>query len=380
MSDTCLYINLENLKKNIDALKSLGPLKNKSIIAVIKSDAYGHGLIPVAKTLSEKGINFFGVAEINEAAAVLDAVPEAKILMLKGVPERNVKEALRLNLRLAVISLDYLKMLIRKAKELGKSANIHIKYDSGMNRLGLGSFETAAAVEIINAGKNILNVEGLFSHLSFAGNDIEYTAFQINNYKKTVDFFLQNGIKPLYTHISASSSLLNDKITGDYSNTARPGISIYGINPNAGPNADGGIGPEVRLEPLMSLKSSVIQVKTVKKGGFVSYNNTYKASRDMKIAVVAAGYDNGIPRLLSNKGRFLINGKFAAVTGVITMNLTMADVTDIAGVRPGTEAIISGKSGSAEITVEEIARLAQTIPYEICLNFGKSNPRNYTGI
>jgi alanine racemase len=373
MFNTSLYINLGNLENNINFIRSLKSSKNKTVIAVIKSDAYGHGLLPVAETLFNNGINFFGVIGVEEAKVILKNIPDARLLMLKGVPEDDITEAAELNLRISVISLDYLKILLNKAKKLNKPVNIHIKFDSGMNRLGLDDEEINSAIAIIKENKRYLNAEGLFSHFSSAGDDMDYTNFQINNYRKIISLFNKSDIKPLYTHISASSSLLNDKITDDYSNAVRPGISIYGINPNL--NSKGYVRAEIN--PLMTLKSRVMQIKKVKKGEFISYNNTYKALSDMVIAIVPAGYDNGIPRLLSNKGRFLINGKFAPITGIVTMNMTIVDITKIEGVKPGTEVIITGKGGSNEITLEEIASIAQTIPYEICLNLGKSNKRIY---
>ena len=380
MKDTSLYINLENLKNNINFIKLLKSAKNKTIIAIVKSDAYGHGLVPTAETLFNAGINFFGIIDIDEAGGILKKIPKAKLLMLKGVHLEDLKEAAELNLRIGVFSLDYLKMLLDKAKsaKLNKPINVHIKLDSGMSRLGLNEEEIKSAAGIINENKKYFNTEGLFSHLSSGGSDLDYTNFQIANFKKTASILNKNGIKPLYSHISASSALFNEKISEDYSNAVRPGISLYGFNPNEDPNegtiaANGNTG----LKPLMSLKSSVLQIKKVKKGGFVSYNNTFKAPIDMTIAVISAGYDNGIPRLMSNKGRVLINGKFAPIKGIVTMNLIMADITKIKGVKAGDEVIIAGKSGSNEITIQEIASIAQTIPYEICLNFGKSNKRIY---
>ena len=389
MDDTSLYINLDNLKNNINFIRLLKSAKNKKILAIIKSDAYGHGLVPSAETLFNAGVDFFGIINIGEAVTILKKIPQAKLLMLKGVYPEDLEEAAELNLRIGVFSLDYLKMLLEKAKsaDLNKPLNIHIKLDSGMNRLGLNEKEAKSAADIINENKQYLKVEGLFSHLSSGGSDLDYTNFQIANFKKTVLFFIENGIKPSYVHISASSALLNDKIGEDYSNAVRPGISLYGFNPNIRidePEYCPRLGSEKNdtaacgLKPLMTLKSKVLQIKKVKKGGFVSYDNTFKAPNDMTIAIVSAGYDNGIPRLMSNKGRVLINGKFASIKGMVTMNLIMADVTKIHGIKAGDEVIIAGKSGTNEITIQEIAGIAQTIPYEICLNFGKSNKRIFT--
>jgi alanine racemase len=373
MKDTSLCINLKNLNSNINFIKSLKSARNKTVIAIIKSDAYGHGLLPVAETLFKSGIDFFGIISMDEANGILKKIPGVRLLMLKGVHKDDMDEAVNLNLRISVINLDNLKILLGRAKKLKKLANIHIKFDSGMNRLGFNEDEIISAISIVNENKKYLNVEGLFSHLSSAGSDIDYTNFQISNFRRALSLLNSGNIKPLHTHISASSSMLNDKIKDDCSNTLRPGISIYGINPNLNASEHSG----AVLKPLMTLKSSVLQIKKVKKGAFVSYNNTFKADRDTVIAVISAGYDNGIPRLLSNKGRVLINGRFAPIKGIVTMNLTMADITKIEGVKPGDEVIIAGKGGSNEITMEEIASIAGTIPYEICLNLGKSNKRVY---
>lgn len=371
MNDTDLFINLKNLENNINRIKSLKLAKNKTIIAILKSDAYGHGITPVADTLINNGVNFFGIINMDEAVLIRRNHSDVKLLMLMGVSEYGIKEAHEMGLSIAVFSLDYLKILLNKSKELNAPLNLHIKYDSGMNRLGLNDTEIKKAIEIIKENKNWLNIEGIFSHLSSAGSDTEYTNFQLKNYKKILSEFKKGGIAPRYTHISASSSLLNNKIETDFSNAIRPGISLYGINPNSENY------PDLNLKPLMTLKSKIIQIKKIKKRAFISYNNTFKSPCDMVIAVTCAGYDNGIPRLLSNSGRFLIKDKFANILGIVTMNMTIVDVTKIAGANVGDDVIITGESITKHIGLEEIALKAKTIPYEICLNLGKSNKKTY---
>ena len=388
MEDTYLYINLNNLINNLNFLKNRISSKDKKIIAVIKSDAYGHGLLPVAETLFENGIDFFGIIGIEEAENILKKIPDAKLLMLKGINLENLEAASALNLSIGVYSLDYLKELLDKAKssKINKTLNLHLKFDSGMSRLGLGETETEEAARIINGNKKYFRVEGLFSHLS-SGNDLEYTDYQINNFKKIFSAMEKYKITPQYIHISASSSILNGSLLDDCSNAVRPGISLYGFNPNK--EIKYGInnninrinhtetGSEFKLEQLMTLKSKILQIKNIKKGSYVSYNNTFRAGRDMTIGIVSAGYDNGIPRLLSNKGRFLINGCFAPIIGIVTMNMTVVDVSEIKNVKAGDEVIITGKDGLNEIKIDEIASLSDTIPYEICLNLGKSNKKIY---
>ncbi len=371
MNDTTLFINLKNLENNINQIKSLKLAKNKTIIAILKSDAYGHGIIPVADTLINNGVNFFGIVKMSEAISLRKNHPDAKLLMLLGVSENDIKDAVKMNLSITAFSLDYLKFLLSKARELKSSINLHIKYDSGMNRLGLNDAEIKKAIEIIKENKNWLNIEGIFSHLSSAGNDLEYTNFQLKNYKKILSDFKKKGIIPQFTHISASSSLTNSEIGQDFSNAIRPGISLYGINPNLYNY------PELNLKPLMTLKSSIMQIKKIKKGAFISYNNTFKAPYDMTAAVINAGYDNGIPRLLSNNGRFLIRDNFANIVGIVTMNMTIVDITKIEAVNMHDEVIVTGKSLTKQIDLKEIALKAQTIPYEICLNLGKSNQKTY---
>ncbi len=390
MEDTYLHINLNSLLNNLNFLKNRIFSKNKRIIAVIKSDAYGHGLLPVAELLFKNGIDFFGIIGIEEAENISKKIPAAKLLMLKGINLENLEAASTLNLSIGVYSLDYLKELLDKMKssKIIKTLNLHLKFDSGMSRLGLNETEIEEALRIIKDNNNnkYFHVEGLFSHLS-SGNDLEYTNYQINNFKKIISVIEKYKITPQYVHISASSSILNGSLLDDCSNAVRPGILLYGFNPNKeikyGINNNTNhvnnqeTGSELKLEQLMTLKSKILQIKNIKKGSFVSYNNTFRADRDMTIGIVSAGYDNGIPRLLSNKGRFLINGSFAPIIGIVTMNMTIVDVSAIKNVKAGDEVIITGKGGLNEIKIEEIASLSETIPYEICLNFGKSNKKIY---
>ena len=388
MEDTYLYINLNNLVNNLNFIKNRTSLKDKKIIAVIKSNAYGHGLLPIAESLFKNGIDFFGIIEIEEAENILKKIPSAKLLMLKGINLENLEAASALNLSIGVYSLDYLKELLDKMKssKINKTLNLHLKFDSGMSRLGLVETETEEAARIIGDNKKYFNLEGLFSHLSY-GNNLEYTNYQINNFKKIISVMAKYKITPQYIHISASSSILNGSLLDDCSNAVRPGILLYGFNPNKETkyginNNKNSINnqetdSEFKLEQLMTLKSKILQIKNIKKGSFVSYNNTFRADRDMTIGIVSAGYDNGIPRLLSNKGRFLINGGFAPIIGIVTMNMTIVDVSEIKNIKAGDEVIITGKDGLNEIKIEERASLSETIPYEICLNFGKSNKKIY---
>ncbi|RZV39688.1 MAG: alanine racemase [Candidatus Acidulodesulfobacterium acidiphilum] len=388
MEDTYLYINLNNLVNNLNFIKNRTSLKDKKIIAVIKSNAYGHGLLPIAESLFKNGIDFFGIIEIEEAENILKKIPSAKLLMLKGINLENLEAASALNLSIGVYSLDYLKELLDKMKssKINKTLNLHLKFDSGMSRLGLVETEMEEAARIIGDNKKYFNLEGLFSHLSY-GNNLEYTNYQINNFKKIISVMAKYKITPQYIHISASSSILNGSLLDDCSNAVRPGILLYGFNPNKETkyginNNKNSINnqetdSEFKLEQLMTLKSKILQIKNIKKGSFVSYNNTFRADRDMTIGIVSAGYDNGIPRLLSNKGRFLINGGFAPIIGIVTMNMTIVDVSEIKNIKAGDEVIITGKDGLNEIKIEEIASLSETIPYEICLNFGKSNKKIY---
>ncbi|MHB1665195.1 MAG: alanine racemase [bacterium] len=372
--ESILEINLKNLLNNIQQLKSLNFNKNKTIIAIIKSDAYGHGLLEIAQVLEKQGINFFGIIKLDDAVLLKNKLNNPKILMLSGVDEKHIAHAVDMGISICVFDLDYLKIVYAAAEKIHKKALIHLEYDSGMNRLGFKDDELLKALDYIEEIKkngDFLEFEGIFSHFSSADTDIDYTKFQLNNYKNILKIISDRKLKPLYTHINASSSMLSNEIKDDFSNSVRPGISIYGINPAASPQIN------VNLKPLMTLKTGIIQIKQIKKGCSVSYGRTFRASSDMNIGIINAGYDNGIPRMLSNKGRVIINNQYADIIGTITMNMIMVDLSKIKNASLKNEAIIMGESGSKRITAEEIANYTKTIPYEICLNIGKSNKRIY---
>ncbi len=393
IKESILEINLKNLSNNIQQLKLLEFNKNKTIIAIIKSDAYGHGLLEVALVLEKEGINFFGVIKLDDAILLKSKLNNPKVLMLSGVDEKNIPTAAAMDISICVYDLNYLKAVYAAAKTARKKVLVHLKYDSGMNRLGFKDDELHKAldyIEEIRKNDNFLEFEGIFSHFSSAESDIDYTKFQLNNYKNILKTIYKRKLTPLYSHISASSSILSAEIKDDFSNSVRPGISLYGINPmnqrlnyrNAAElssdNKQKYYDENLNLKPLMTLKTGIIQIKQIKKGCFVSYSKTFQAPRDMLIGVVNAGYDNGIPRMLSNKGRVIINNQYADMLGIITMNMTIVDMTEIKNASLESEVIILGESKSKKITVEEIAGYAGTIPYEICLNVGKSNRRIYT--
>ncbi len=392
IKEATLEINLKNLSNNIQQLKLLEFNKNKTIIAIVKSDAYGHGLLEVAQVLKKEGINFFGVIKLEDAVLLKSNLNNPKVLMLSGVNEKDIPVAASMDISVCVYDLNYLKSVYAAAKTARKKVRVHLKYDSGMNRLGFKDDELYKAldyIEEIRKNDNFLEFEGIFSHFSSAESDIDYTQFQLNNYKNILKKIYIRKLTPLYSHISASSSILSSEIKDDFSNSVRPGISLYGINPINQQfkysNADGLSSNDKQkydaknsyLKPLMTLKTDIIQIKQIKKGSFVSYGKTFQAPRDMIIGIVNAGYDNGIPRMLSNKGRVIINNQYADIIGIITMNMTIVDMTEIKNASLESEVIILGESESKKITVEEIADYAGTIPYEICLNMGKSNRRIY---
>ena len=371
--EAILEINLKNLSNNIQQLKLLKFNKNKTIIAIIKSDAYGHGLLEIAQVLEKQGINFFGIIKLDDAVLLKNKLNNPKILMLSGVDEKHITDAIAIGISICVFDLNYLKTVYETARKIHKKVFIHLKYDSGMNRLGFKDDELIKALDYIEEIKkngNFLEFEGIFSHFSSAETDIDYTRFQLNNYKNILKIISDRKLKPLYAHISASSSILGNEIKDDFSNSVRPGISLYGINP---------VSPQINLDlkPLMTLKTGIIQIKQIKKGSFVSYGKTFKAPSDMIIGIINAGYDNGVPRMLSNKGKVIINNQYADIIGTITMNMIIIDLSKIKNTSLENEAIIMGESGDKRITVEEIAHYAKTIPYEICLNIGKSNKRIY---
>lgn len=367
---TWAEIDFKNLAHNYQTLRAMLPEKCK-LLAPVKADAYGHGAVPVARKLEELGADYLAVACLDEGVELREAGIKLPILVLGYTDPVWAEELMKYNLTQTIAEEQMAQAFSRAAKAAGKTITVHLKADTGMTRLGFLCDETHLdqTVEIALRARTLpgLYWEGIFTHFSDADGSEEYTMLQFTRFLDLIQRLKERGSNFEICHCAASAAVLNYPCT--YLDMVRPGIALYGHYPD--PSCEGldGLG----LSPLMSLKSRVSTVKTVPAGTAVSYGRTHILERETRLAVLAVGYGDGLPRAVSDKLRVWVGGGYAPVVGRICMDLCMADVTDLPDVAPGDEVEIYGP----HVPVEVVAAQAGTIQYELLCNVGKRVPRIY---
>ncbi len=368
---TWAEVNLDNAADNIAAIKKYTGAK---IIAVVKADAYGHGVIEMAEAFRKAGVDFFAVACLNEAIELRKAGVHEDILILGATPESAIEYVADYDIIQTVFSSKYAKTVSDIMQNTGKTVRVHFKVDTGMGRLGFHAMENDAektASEIASAASfpGIIS-EGIYMHFCDAENeDQSFTEKQLELFDTLVGKLNDAGVAFEIIHCANSAAVINCKKA--HLNYVRPGLILYGLYP------DGKRVSELHLKPAMSLKSRICDIRTVRAGESVSYGRTFIANRDIKVAVVPAGYADGVNRGLSGKISFLIHGKKAPVLGRICMDMCVVDISDIDNAQIGDIVTLFGADGSAEISVDEWAAELDTISYEICSLITKRVPRIY---
>lgn len=364
-----VIIDLGALRHNFFEIKRLaGP--HTRILAVVKSDAYGHGMIPVARTLESAGVDYLGVFELEEGLELRKAGCKVPILIMMGITPDEVSAVVEHELTPALFQPDIAENLSRMSEKQGKVTPVHVKVDTGMTRLGICPEDLQNFLKQLVPLKGI-ELKGIFSHLAVADQPgSTFTDQQVSRFLEAVEECRRLAGFQGEIHIANSGALLGNK--GLDVGMARPGILLYGSPPAEG------WAVEASFKPVMTFKSSVILVRKVPPGTSVSYGCTYVTEERRTIATIPVGYDDGYSRLLSNNGEVLIRGRRVPVVGRVCMNLTMVDVTGVEGVAVGDEVVLLGAQGKERITSEEIATRIGTISYEVYCNIGKSNRRVYT--
>jgi alanine racemase len=361
---TWAQIDLDNLEHNFRQIKKrLAP--GVKIMACVKAEAYGHGLIPVARQLASCGVDFLAVASVDEAVALRKAGIDLPVLVLGLVLEHDIRPLFDRNITPTVCTLSLAKALDRQARALGRSMNIHIKIDTGMSRIGIMHDKAYAFVRKIQGLRNI-RIEGIFTHLACADSDERLTAEQIGLFEGLVRRLEKNLISIPLVHAANSMGVVSYK--NSHFNMVRPGLILYGLYPAA--------GLPIRLKPVMSLKTKVVFIKDVPSGCGVSYGHTYVTRSATRIATLPIGYGDGYPRNLSNIAPVLINGKRYTIAGRVCMDQIMVDVGKDP-VKVGDEVVLIGSQGKERISAESLALLSKTIPYEIVCGIGSRVPRIY---
>ncbi|MCF6289966.1 MAG: alanine racemase [Desulfobacterales bacterium] len=347
------------------------------VMAVVKADAYGHGMVRVARTLAAAGARTFGVAEVEEGMALRGAGVPGEIVVLLGGPLESVAEMVGNQLTPVVFDIDTLAELSQRARALDAVLDVHLKVDVGMGRLGIMPAEVQGFVRQLTALPG-LRLTGVLSHLPAADDPAadQNTSTQLRCFQEVLAGLEQkNGVGPV-THIANSAALLYHQPAR--LDMVRPGISLYGYYPDGA----AGIGAAtVKLRPVMRFKTRVLQVKEVPAGAGISYGHTFVTRRPTRLAVLPVGYDDGYLRRLSNRAQVLIHGQRAPVRGRVCMNACMVDITDLddaAAVRPGDEVVLIGPQGGELISADELAGWLETISYEVLCLIGSRNQRFYS--
>jgi len=362
---TWAEIDLKNLSYNFSQIKRVLPAR-VSVMACVKADAYGHGLVPVARTLQANGIDYLSVASIDEAITLRESGIKTPILILGMILEKDIGPLIKYNLTQTVCSGNLAVSLNKVAKKYNKPVNIHIKIDTGMGRLGILHKEAAGFMEKIK-GLKFIRVEGAFTHLSMADANREFTLFQVRAFRELIEKLSKAGIRFKYVHAANSMGVINYRES--YFNMVRPGLIVYGLYPEE--------CFFVKIKPVLSLKTRVVYLKKVPAGYGISYGYTYVTQKDTTVVNLPIGYGDGYPRNLSNLAPVLIKGKRFTISGRVCMDQIMVDVGNLP-VKVADEVVLIGRQGKERIRAEELARLSGTIPYEIVCGLGNRIPRVYT--
>ena len=342
------------------------------VMAVVKANAYGHGALRCAQRLSAEGADWFAVAMPEEGIELRRAGLVQPILSLGGFWKGQEQLCLKDSIVPVVYRLDMVEALDRAAREAQVVADVHLKIDSGMGRLGVRYDEIGEFADALTAFRNI-RVDGVMTHFAAADNpDLDcFTDEQVARFRQAIETLRERGHRPSYEDIANSAGTFAHP--SSWGNMVRPGGVLYGLWRDILPPAN----EPPRLLPVMSLRSRITLLKRVRKGETLGYGCTFEASRETIVATLPIGYNDGYVRALSNRGRMIVRGGYAPVVGRISMDLTLIDVTDVSGVALNDCVTLLGEDGDLSITAEDIAETAGTLSYEITCGISARVPREY---
>lgn len=364
-------IDLDAFEHNLDEIRR-AIKKDTGIVAVIKTDGYGHGAVELAKILEQyEGVWGYAVATAEEGCILRNHHMKKPILILGYVFEDQYQEVIEHNISFTIFSYEDAEKISDLAVSMGKTAAIHIKLDTGMSRIGFAvTKENAKQIARIASLPN-LHIEGIFSHFARADEtDKKHTLKQAEAYNEMIAWLDGLGVAIPLHHVSNSAAIMD---LPEYNmNLVRAGIILYGLMPSDEVNKD-----NMDLKPLLSLRSRIVMVKELEAGIPVSYGGTYQTKGKEVIATVPVGYGDGYPRSLSNKGYVLVHGQRAPICGRVCMDQFMIDVTGISNVKPGDMVTLVGQDGENRITMEEVGELSGRFNYEFACDLGKRIPRIY---
>lgn len=374
--ETWANISLEAIQFNIGLFRAnIDP--RTTIMAVVKANGYGHGAVEAANAAISAGADRLGVAIVDEALQLRAAGIRRPIIVLGYTPPSSVRIAIEHDVTITVFTDDVLKQLIVEAESLGKQARIHLKIDTGMNRIGITDPQEALFIARKANRSPFVVLEGIFTHFADADNeDPTYTMLQFQSFNETFGLLEKNGIQIPFRHCCNSAAAM--RYPHMHQDMVRIGIALYGLSPF--PNTQ---LPDYPLKPAMSLVTRICAIKRIKAGQSVGYGCTFVAARDTIIATIPIGYADGLPRRLSNKGTALLHGARVPYAGKVCMDQTMLDITDVPGASVGDEVVLFGMAGDGvndyggSIAIDEMASMLETISYEVVCTVGSRVSRVY---
>ena len=333
------------------------------LLAVVKADAYGHGMAHISRAAIEAGVSWLGVSNIYEALTLRKSFPKARILILSAGMAGHARAIVRHRLTPVICSQEMLDAVGNAALKAKQVADIHIVVDTGMGRVGVwheGAFDLIAQARRTKG----VRLQGICSHFACSSErDLSFTKLQLDRFKRVLATCARAGIRFPLKHIANSGAVLG--LPSSAFNLARLGIMMYGAYPSRE------VIKSIPIKPALTLKTEICFLKNVQKGRSISYCRSYVTYRNTKVATIPIGYGDGYSRLLSNRGEVLVRGQRAPVIGNVTMDQTMIDVGHIQGVKVGDEVVLIGRQEENEITLNEVADLTGTIPYDVMCAMGK---------
>ena len=363
---TFVVVNLSQLSRNLQAIREkVSPAK---IMIVVKANAYGHGLTDVAKYLDPQ-VDYIGVAVLEEGILLREIGVKTPILVLGGIWGNQIPAYIENDLTLTAPSVDRLQQIDQAAEVLGKKAKVHLKIDTGMERIGVHYYNAHTLQEAALNCKHVV-VEGIFSHFANSDDaDLSHACLQLERFNEVLRFYEKNGLPVPMRHMANSGGIL--QLPESHFDMVRPGILFYGVYPS--PEAQ----RTVAVKPALAWKSRVVYFKVTQSGHPVSYGSTWQSDHDVRIVTVPVGYGDGYFRSMSNRAQVVIHGKKYPQVGRVCMDQIMVNIEGDSAFN-GDEVVLIGEGeNGARVTVEELAEWADTIPYEILTNINTRVPRIY---
>jgi alanine racemase len=376
---TWAEVSLRTLRQNFRTVQQhVG--RNVTVCAVVKADAYGHGAVECAAALEQEGAKWLGVTSLDEAIPLREAEIRSRILLMTGFWRGEEEEIVGLGLTPTVWEPWQIESLNRASAKLGAERHpVHLKVDSGMGRLGVSVQSLPRLLDLLKAADH-LSLEGVSTHLASSEVlDAPSAEEQIKSFDQALSLLRSAGVDPALVHVANTSAAISRRAT--WNSMVRPGLALYGYYlpfQRAGREVSG-TALRLSVQPVLTWKTRILALRDMEANQALGYGGTYVTKSPARIAVLPVGYADGLNRALSSGGRVIVRDHYAPIVGLISMDLTLIDVTGISGVEVGDEVILLGRSDGLTVSAQEHADMANTIPYEILCGISKRVPRRYNG-